>query len=1527
MRKVIKILAKVLSAIVLLLIFLPIFVTLLLNLEPVQNYVVGYATDFASEALGTRVSIRRINMDLLTRVRVEGFYVEDMEQDTLLYVDKASAAITSLNIKRDGLSLRDVDAEGGKFYLREMADGELNIIPIVAKLQNPGKESNFRLYISDITARDVDFHFTRLEPRNPAYGVDYADLRILGIDTRLENFSVVKGAVRGDIKSLSAYERSGFVIDNLSCEMYIDRGLIHLDNLNVSTAESVLNMPRMHINGDGWDQYKNYIAEVQMDMAAENSTVSSADVGYFAPGLRNWGLTLEDADVTYKGTVADFEVTARDVDFGEGSNLDATAHIIGMPEWRDAKYIVGVEHMHLEADDATAIIDAVAKQPLPAKVMEIVDRVEWVDMRATFGGRLDSFRVAGNVNSAVGHLRADIDLGKSRRGRFPVNGFVEVDNLNVGELLDKPKVGNLTASLNGAATVGDMASGGVIGNVNLSVEAFQFKDYTYCDINGVGAVDGNKFYGEVNSDDPNLDFDMFADVDINPEDPYYRLSMMLYNADLHALGINKRDEVSTLSANVGVDLSGATLEELNGYVSIADAEYHYPTGDIYSNRMRIDLDSTPQQKYVQCKSDFFDFDFRSRAGYLDIYDYLYHSLNTYVPLLYKDAPEIKREEGAANNANDYTVFTLTANDEINSFLDAIAGGLVVAPETNLSLTFNPRSNNIILKGKSEAVEYSGVIMANVELDINNSSRDSMSVRMRSEGIYRGTTLLMPNFNLNGGARENRITLSAGFRDSDKRSAMLGFAAKFSKNGENSHRSIHINVTPSHFTADDAQWKLYARGIDIDSSRIAINDLRILRGDQQLKINGVASRQRGDSIRITLNRFDISPLSQIIGRYGYDIDGTSTGYATIKSALNNPEIEARISIDDWSLNGLSAPPQDIITDWDFKQNRARVFVRDRGTQDTLIRGYYQPVGTRYYANARIRRLKAELIQPFLKGIVSDIKGDVNVYATIMGEGRQAHLNGRGTVENLEAKVDYTNVRYSAPFGELRVEDNHIYADGVELFDAKGNRGVYRMDLDLNHLSNVTYDISIDADKMLVLDTKAKDNDYFYGHVYATGSAEFKGDKRGLKMDIEATSNDNSHFYMPLSGKEDVSYADFVRFRTAEVKGPDTTAFLTRRMLAYERKRRQVSNIGSVMDMDMTLNVRPNIEMQLVIDPTVGDIIKGRGTGQLNMHIVPEANIFEMRGEYAISEGDYLFTLQNIWHKLFKVVPGSTVSWNGDPMGAQLNIDAVYETKASLKPLIGNSLQGIDTSRAVPVECYIRLTDDMMSPTVTFDVEVPNVAPEIQTVIDKTLNDQQSIATQMFWLLVANTFSSEDTGAMGASLSATTGFELLSNQLSNWLSGDNYNIVLRYRPRTELTGDEVDFGFSKSWLDNRLIVEVEGGYLSDEALQATEKASNFVGEAFITWLIDPDGAFRLKGFTQTIDRYGENQGMQESGVGVYYSESFNTFAELGKSLKTRFSRDSVARAERREARAEERELRKQKREAKTMLRSNPPVESDN
>ena len=141
-------------------------------------------------------------------------------------------------------------------------------------------------------------------------------------------------------------------------------------------------------------------------------------------------------------------------------------------------------------------------------------------------------------------------------------------------------------------------------------------------------------------------------------------------------------------------------------------------------------------------------------------------------------------------------------------------------------------------------------------------------------------------------------------------------------------------------------------------------------------------------------------------------------------------------------------------------------------------------------------------------------------------------------------------------------------------------------------------------------------------------------------------------------------------------------------------------------------------------------------------------------------------------------------------------------------------------------------------------------------------------------------------LGAAASAATGFELLSNQLSNWLSTDDYNIVFRYRPKSELSGDEVDFGFSKSLINNRLFVEVEGNYMLDNSQAVNKQMSNFMGEAYVTWLIDRAGTLKLKGFTQTIDRFDENQGLQETGIGIYYKEDFNNLKDLKERLKNKF-----------------------------------------
>ena len=162
MRKGIKILGKVISAIVLLLIFLPIIATLVLNVESVQNVLVKRASQYATAYLGTDVYVDGIDFDLFSKVHVRGFYVEDYNQDTLLYVAHATANIDGWNIAKDGLRLSNTKAYDAKFYLRELPSGQMNITPIVEQLQNGEKDGDFKLYIEDIDAEKLAYIILRL---------------------------------------------------------------------------------------------------------------------------------------------------------------------------------------------------------------------------------------------------------------------------------------------------------------------------------------------------------------------------------------------------------------------------------------------------------------------------------------------------------------------------------------------------------------------------------------------------------------------------------------------------------------------------------------------------------------------------------------------------------------------------------------------------------------------------------------------------------------------------------------------------------------------------------------------------------------------------------------------------------------------------------------------------------------------------------------------------------------------------------------------------------------------------------------------------------------------------------------------------------------------------------------------------------------------------------------------------------------------------------------------------------------------
>lgn len=1498
MRKVIKISAKVVSAIILLLIFLPVCVTLLLDVPSIQNFVVDKAMSFFSQKLETRVSIDRIDLDLFSKVRLRGFYVEDYAQDTLLYVGELKGRFTGFNIKKTGLQISQAEARNAKLYIREMPNGQMNIKQIVERLTRKDGKGNFKMYIDHIHVNDLRLGIERLEHRNPPSGVDYYDMSIDIHEACLKDFAVVRNKVWGDIMSLAMSEKSGFTVNDINGYFFVDRGVIRLDRFAIETDLSSVFMPSMSIEAGDWACYKHFTHDVRIVGSMEHSRLSSRDVAAFAPSLASMDVTLSDIHLSIDGTVESFSGEIRNLHAADRTSIKGRFTAEGLPDLRNTTFGIRLSEAVSDKRDIVALTEKAIHKSLPEGVVKILDRAGRVTLSGRFDGRFDSFATSGKLRTSHGQAEFTTDIQPAESSRRMIRGRIATASLDLGALLGQRLLGEIDAT---ASIDGIIWQGNVNADVDAVVDRIAFNDYAYSGIKAEGRIDDRRFSGEVNSADSNMMFRLNGIIDMQRPQPTYDFEMNLHRADLHATNINRRDSISMLSASIDAHASGLSIDDLDGRITIYDARYEYPTAEIVADRIALDSRNDTDSKYIRLSSQFADATFVSKTSYSNVMQYLGKCLHSYIPLLYDNRDsKFERKDTQNTLADDFSIVNVNIKD-INPLMKAIAEGWQIAEGSSVQMLFNPVSNSLTVQARSDYIERDMLLATNLRLNANNLS-DSLAMYLNADDLYIGS-LHMPNFSVTGGAQQSRVKLTAGFRDGGQQlSGMLGLSAHFSRNRDSEGHDIHIDVAPSTISTRDKTWKIFSRGIDIEPKRVVIDKFSVIDAGEQMVVDGIASRSRQDSLELTLRNFDISPLAKIVERWGYRVEGRTNGHATIKSALQGAEITADIDLDSIRVNDLQAPPARLTSKWDFEQNRARIIISERQRGDTIIRGYYQPSRNRYYARAELDNLPLSLISPFLQGVVSDIEGTADIDVNILGEGRRASLNGGIHVDSLSTKVDFTQTSYHLSDADLRVADNHIYADRVPLFDKEGNRGTYTMDLSLEHLSNITYNISLDIDKMLVLDTDASDNDLFYGHVYASGDASFRGDKRGLKMEIEATSENNSTFFMPLAGKSDVSYADFVKFESA--KAPvDTTNYLIRRKMAFERKHRQTTSVGSILDIDLTCNVRPNTEIQLVIDPTVGDIIKARGEGQLSMRIVPKTNVFEMFGDYTINEGSYLFTLQNIWTKKFVITPGSSIHWTGDPLGARLNIDAVYNLKASLQPL----LQGLTTNsytRAVPVECYIKLTDGLMSPTVTFDIKVPNLDPEIQSIVQSMLTSQQDIATQMFWLLMANTFNSENNSGIGANVSATTGFELLSNQLSNWLSGDNYNIIFRYRPKSNTTSDEVDFGFSKSWIDNRLTVELEGNYMVDNTSKLTENASNLMGEAYITWLIDKGGNFKFRGFTQTIDRYDENQGLQETGIGFYYSENFNTFKELGKSIRSRFSNEE-RRRKRQERRAERQE----------------------
>ena len=1483
MRRIVNILAKMVSAIVLALIFLPLLVALLFEIPAVQNFVAREATEIISRKLGTRISIDRVDIGLFYRVSLDGFYVEDFQRDTLLYAGRLDARIKSLGLFGGGLVFSRAELSDVRSCLREAPDGEMNIKQVVDKLSKKDKaraEGKFRLEIERLETEGLDFCMERLEHRNPSYGVDFADMHLIDIRAELKNFTIDGPVIHTDIGRLAMRERSGFVVEDLAGCLCIANGCIDIREGHIRTAKSNIELPSLSLIGLDWALYKNFVEEVDVTAQVVNTTLSSDDIAYFSPKMKDWHLTLTDLNADVSGPVADMSGSLRSVRTGADTKLSVDFAAQGLPDVGKGHFKADISELTTSAADVDRLAAALTGKNLPDEVLRIAKNAGKIGLAGKFDGTLTAFAADAALATEIGGGTCRLQVSSLRDGCRGVLGDVKTSSLQLGELLENDLLGPLSLNVH---VNGELSSEHSDAEVSGEILRLGINGYDYDSLRMKGHLVNREFNGLIEARDRNLRFDFRGLLDLNDEQrPRYDFALDLEEANLAALGVNRRDSVSVLAARIAARAVGRTLDDLNGIIFVRDVSYRYNDRELAADSVVIVGRNSLSDKFIRLRSDFVDADYEGKTSYKEVFAYLQQRFRDYVPMLDGGPGWQAQHPDTVELADGYSQLTVNVR-KINPLVNAVSSGLQIADGSRLLLRINPANDKLSFEAASDYIERGRMLVTRLNLDAHNRG-DSLVFAASTEDLYLNS-FHMSRVGMSGGAKDNKLELITDFADTiGDVSGRIGFRSEFARGRGPAGRQIDLRLTPSYISRGEKTWNIYTDGITADTSRIRIDRFRMVNAGQQLLLDGVVSRRLQDSVQLTLHNFELAPFSQFTSSMGYRVDGRTNGSATMKAVLGAGEVQADIVVDSISINDLAVPSIWLRSRWDFIQNRAGILVQQRENLDTLVRGFYAPSQKRYYARATLDAVELSALDPLLKGVVERTGGNADVDIALRGSGKEANLSGQIAVRDFTTTVDFTQVTYTMPRTVIEVKNNHLIAEGVPLYDPEKNEGLFSIDLNLEHLSNISYSVKVLPKELMVLNTTSKDNDLFYGRIFASGSATIAGSKGGVKMDIVATTEGDSEFYMPLSGQSNAKTADFVTFVTPEQI--DTTDYLVRKKLLFQQQGRKKEAAGSTMDITMALNVQDNTAFQLVIDPTVGSALKGRGNGMLNLHINPGNGIFNMYGDYTLIEGSFLFSLQNIISKKFIIESGSMIQWTGEPVDARLDINAVYKLKTSLQPLLNTVTASSDddqsgsriSDRSVPVDCKIHIGGRLSNPQLDFSVVVPVTDIETQAAVASVLNTQEAQAQQFISLVALGTFSNSGSANIGASSGVATGLEMLTNQLTNWFSTDDYRIILNYRAGSEMTGDEVDFGFSTNLINNRLLVEVEGNYIIDNKQAVSNNVSNFMGEAHVTWLIDKSGNLRLKAFTQTIDRFDENQGLQETGIGISYKEDFNNFKDL-------------------------------------------------
>ena len=1429
-----------------------------------QRASVWVATELENY-IGTRVSLGGVRWLLPNDFVIDNLTIDDQEGEPLISVSRMAAKVEWMPfIRQRHLSVRNIRLFGPDINLYPTGNGEdynyqFLLDAFSSKEKKERKLDDLSLRINTLILRNGKMRIQGKTKQPIAISDLSAQLALKTLST--DSASLI-------VRHLGFRESSGLQLDDLYFRLVGNRQGATLANFQVDLPHSSLRLDTI------WASYS--MDDISNSLIVKggilpSSHITPSDLGFALPQVKDFNEKIYLGG-EFIGSSSRLSIKALNV---------RTAHR-DLALQADARVNLSSSSLALNLEEATIsqnlwTLLANDAPDLYALIPEEVTHIGSISAKGEMQIENKQANIGLQACTDVGNLTAHFDLDNN--GNYTVS--IDGDSLNVAQIISTSPLASTNIAMKAAGKwdQSPLSTSNLKNSLTANVEAnlthTHLLGYEYEHISLEGHYTPKDYKAGLTLTDPHGSFKLQAAYNASGRMPHYTAALDADSLNLYAFGLINLHEGNTFSTHLSADLHGHDVDHIVGKIIVDSFAMHRPTGDYRIEEMAL-YASDPENKMLSLKSDFMDGTLRGDLTYRSLINSLLGHLHHSLPSLCQSHNHDKTSDTNLCLAN-IEVYNTTPLREL----------LLLPISTTGKAKFEFLVNDIAGELKATAsipqIDYDGNLIKGISLDLHSMAQGL--------DLYAGATLhnedspaLTANLVTKATNDIADLALLWSSNPAGTFEGTLRTQAALSLD-TNDCLCVNISTDSTSVILNHSEWFFDPFSMAISPKRINIDSLHFASATQHLSANGIIANNNTDTLQVNFTGLDLGYLLSIVDLKGITFDGRVSGQADMAGLYSpQPYIEAAINAQDFHFCEGILGDVDGRIHWNQEDSQLQFTadVCEEPTHTTIVDGYVDFEQEELWIDIAADSTNVSFLNSLLKTIMDDIKGHAYGNLTVGGPLKALNLNG-ALLADVDFNLTPTDVRYHFR-DSLRFTPDIIHFNGIEAFDHREQKAIVNGTVKHNAIKDFEADLYVDAQNVLGIDLPDTGHDSFYTTIYGTGGVHITASPTTpLVIDIQAQSEKGSVFALNLAPENESQIEQFITFTDrSDTRNTPTVATLT-----PNRRRRQAEGIPPTL-IKINAQVTPDAMLKLVMNQAVDDHISILGSGDLR--ISAQGTDINLFGTYTANRGFYRLSLQDVINKNFDVLPGSTVSFDGDYMDARLNITARhvvnYVPLRDLSPeLTGN----------VHVNCLLRIGGTLSSPTLTFELELPKGTEEERAMLRSYTSTEEQMSLQFIYLLGLGKFYTPDiaqdaqsTGNVESFISNTISGQI-NNLLANIISNDNWNFASNLRAENMMTGDndlggdnwenmEIEGVLEGHLLDNRLLINGSFGYRENPMY-----ATNFIGDFDIRYLLT--GGLSLKGYNKTNDRYFSRTSLTTQGVGLVFQRDFESLLPRRKSTSKR------------------------------------------